>query len=77
MQIKLDLYTGSRKINLRIVFAGNYAGIHDVSSIIRLVSFMDYASGLLDETEDMANTFMVYGEGISLSLCISYNFVAA
>jgi len=42
---------GHRKLNLSTVFAGRYTGIREVADPVRLVSFMNYDPGLLDQGE--------------------------
>jgi len=46
------LCIGRRKINLSIVFAGQYVGIREVADKVWLVSFMDYDLGFFDEQEN-------------------------
>jgi len=43
---------GRRKVNLSIVFAGQFVGIREVADRIWLVSFMEYDLGFFDEQEN-------------------------
>jgi hypothetical protein len=43
------MIAGRRKIKLRIVFAGQYAGVREIADKVRLVSFMEYDPGFFDE----------------------------
>src|SRR5829696_1693972 len=42
---------GRRKINLSVVFAGQWVGIREVEEKIWLVSFLDFDLGYFDEVE--------------------------
>jgi len=52
---------GKRKINLSIVFAGQFVGIREVDDKLWLVSFLDFDLGFFDEAaarvEPGANPF--------------------